>query len=1127
MLMIKRLMRNQYETEQQRLYAKDPMKCYTRIAFENLMHELIAQKVTVEKENLSYSAKTLVELQKKIDDSQMNPAKKTSAKNSLNVFNHLIEYMDPADDIINDFNPTSTTAFYGPHIEEVDYSLKVVQKDNKSYYALGPGLGRARKGKVDFSKFALMDHRAGGKTYPMVYYKRNSANDDTAAILYYINKFSACFTREDFERELKIAEAEQNKEGIYKIWKNKIFNIHNRTLRAVQAAAQFLTLEVIAKIGNGLFRGIILGFTLLAMFVTLQVIGRLLAPPTKTVSNPPGVKPLFVMPKAPPTRTMKSEQVITEEMLLAEQAYKPDIRLDVSDEQSLIKGATYKFQLVRYKDKEPILRTGTIIGVAGSIFMSCAHSFIDVTEPVQIQVYDNKFETNPQFAVKEYTLLPRHIKKLDNKDIALIYIEGFRAVRSIRQHFVTEEDLKNNMENFESGHALGIMLRNKDFKKPKQAQWLSTGYRPFHQTRNYDKTEPRHDRVISFKSQVEIRPGDSGSLVMHDNPKIAHKFIGLIFAVDWYTHVAVVSQEDIEQGLRQFETYMKLTTVACASTPLSEDHELYKVFKYPDELYEGPYGNLGISQSSGFRKTYLHGRFKDSDKYAVEPAIQNINDKRIPPGARHPLYVSLNKTAGEIEPVFNHEESKFMKSALTNMYIRHTRFIDTVRTFDTREGIIGIKYRGSTPINTKTTPGLPYKLYTTKKGKSQFIAFHKDTQTWSVDNIVYNDVESLENSYSAGYIPRNEKLEFTKKELVKEDKIKNPKLRTVGTGNMTHQITYNKLFKHLYILFKNSWDYGIATPIALGVDPVRHFDLIAKHLKYHDYMIDFDVKAWESMITPRLLGMNADVKLKLLERAYLGRGQKFDRTNIAKAHGLVVDYTDTYVCFRDIMYRKRTGLLSGHPGTLMENSEIHAMLIMLVCYRILMKVKPAWANEGFIAEHVRFILAADDIVIAVSQVARLYITFEKIVEEYGQLGFELTAADKSKNFKAKTINEIQFLKQHFRKINDTWYPNPNLDIIYQLLSWVREDSTMTAYEQTCINRENAFCFLWWKGEEEYEALRSEFNDLMLSQNFQWTYSYQDMAKIVHQNQVEKEERMAQPNAMEDEEPFIGDEFFEN
>lgn len=1124
MELIKNLMQRQFQIEENRLYNKDPMKCFTRIAFENFIQSLVSHDIPVEKEKLEYSAKTLLDIQKKIDQSQLDEQKKKNAKRELNVYNDLIPWMDPEDDCINSFNSTDKVSYFGPHIEAVNYTLQITQVEGKSFYKLAPGESEMREGNIDFSKFRKYNLKTGGRDYPMLIYKRGE-NDDMASVLYWLVKFSGCLNDKDLEKEIKIAKAQQEQKGKYAIWRLKLSNIHNRTLRAVKEAAEWLMTKAIKWIGEPIFKGILMSFSVLVMFLSLRAIGSLLAPQTTTVSNPPGAKPMFMMPAAQPVRTkpVLSSTPMTEQEMKTYHVSQNEFRLDTSDESKLIKGATYKIQ---YPVGNRLIR-GTIIGIEGNVFMGCSHTFEHLTQPTQIQIYDNKFETNPQFAVKEYSLLPKDIKKLDNKDISLVYIEGFRSVRAIKQHFVTEEDLRDDMQNFESGHVTGIMLRNNDFSKPKQAQWLSTGYCPFTQTRNYNRTIPSQDKVISFKSNTEIKPGDSGSLVMHDNPKIQHKFIGLIFAVDYNTHVAVVSQEEIDKVLKQFDVYKRITTTVHSCTPLDENHELYEVFKYPDEVYNGLYGNLGISQSSGFKKTVLNGCFAKSAQYAVEPAIQNLNDKRIPPGSRNPFYVSLNKTAGEKDPSFTHEEAEFMMKSLKAMYIRHTKFIHTYRTLDTREAIVGIKYRGSTPINTKTTPGLPYKLYTNKKGKTQFICFYPDTQTWGIDDIVYNDVASLEQSYSLGLVPRNEKLEFPKKELVKEEKIKNPKTRTVATGNMIHQIVYNKLFKHLYILFKNSWEYGEATPIALGVDPVQHFDLIAKHLRYHDYMVDFDVKAWEEKVNLRLLGMNTQVKLKLLETAYLARGQKFDRKNIAIAHGLAIDYTDTYVCFRDIMYRKRSGLLSGHPGTLMENSEIHVMIIYLICHRILMKTRPAWANEAFIAEHVRFILAADDIVIAVSPAARLYVTIEKIVEEYGRLGFELTAADKSDKIQAKTINEIQFLKQHFVEREDIFYPKPNWDIIIQLLSWIREDSILTAHEQTKINRENAFAFLWWRGREDYEDFRAEFNTLMHQHNFQWTYDYEDMARIIQQRQVEHAESQGMPNAMEDEEPFVGDGFFED
>ena len=224
-------------------------------------------------------------------------------------YRNVIEYLDPEHDIVNTFSPTQQTSFYGPHIEETDYTLKVVMKEDKgvkkSYYILGPGKGHARKGIVDFSRFTLKPVRSGGKDHEMIHYKRGN-NDDTEAILYYINHFSACLSRSDLIKEIEIAKMEQEREGMYKIWKAKLANIHYRTMSAIKSATTYLARKAVEFIGMPIFKGIIVGFSVFAMFQTLKLIGQLLAPQTVTVSNPPGVKPMFVMPPAPAVRTQLS-----------------------------------------------------------------------------------------------------------------------------------------------------------------------------------------------------------------------------------------------------------------------------------------------------------------------------------------------------------------------------------------------------------------------------------------------------------------------------------------------------------------------------------------------------------------------------------------------------------------------------------------------------------------------------------------------------------------------------------------------------------------------------------------------------------------------------------------------------
>jgi len=295
---------------------------------------------------------------------------------------------------------------------------------------------------------------------------------------------------------------------------------------------------------------------------------------------------------------------------------------------------------------------------------------------------------------------------------------------------------------------------------------------------------------------------------------------------------------------------------------------------------------------------------------------------------------------------------------------------------------------------------------------------------------------------------------------------------------------------------KNVWQQGGTTPFALGVDPERHWDQIAKHLMYTDHIIDFDVKAWESKVSLSLLNLNCEVMYELLSEAYLSRGEKLDfPKNII--YGIAVDYTDTEVIFENIMYRKRSGLLSGHPGTFMENSMIHEMILGLIIRRILQRKAPNWANIAFIAEHVKSIKAADDIQIALSPKARSVISVDDIVEGYNELTFEVTSADKDSEIRVKPLHESQFLKNGFRlTTDDRYHAVPNLSIIHQLFNWVRDDTKLNTTDQFHVNVENAFRFAFWRGKDEYEEIRAKFNLAALKINTSWPYCFEEMTVLM-------------------------------
>jgi len=1148
------LLQKQYQTEEQRLLNRDGTQCYARIAYEKLMQDLKHWDIELGKDEMLTTASVFTSVSKKIQDFDLkfknaegvsDAAKKEHAEKlkqkmikDIEVVSKVIPYIKQEDDAISLLN-TEQVAYFGEAIDETNYSLGIKEINNQRYYYLQPGIMKARKGPINFYKLQIHEtNLQSGSKIQMIYYPVGDS-DDVFSILYWLIEFSACRNEEHFKREIGIRRMELVNTSKLKIWKEKLKVIHYRTLTVCEKALKFLTSCAIDYIGKPLFQGMLVGITIVGMFYTLGAIGTLLAPKTQNVAYTNVVRTNRV-----PTATARSstgvnqikQEIEVENPItpfVAKQNKSNDTGLTNCDDSQFMRDATYKIRYYAKKDNGKVVEIiGTIIGLKGNLFLTCRHNVDKIKEsinPVELEVYDSKYSSNPNFTIKKYFIRSSDIEYIKDEDAAIMVIKGFRATRDITDHFVTENDLGNNMQNFVTGECLSVILKRQVFDNtnPNFEKWKSTGWSRYIKTLNYTKTNPRPTKVIEFNTKASVESGDSGSLVMHDNNKVQRKFIGLIFAAGDQVYVNVITKEDIESVAKRFDPTTKIVVTVTSEEVLPEDHELYKVFKYKDQLYKGPYGNVGISQSAGFRKTPIHGCFKDSTEYEVFPAIQNLNDPRWKEGTRHPFYVSLNKTAGEKNPTFDLKEEKFMKSALEHMYKVHTPGINQIRSFNTTEAIVGVRMRGSTSMNTKTTPGLPYSLERSKKGKTDYIHFHEQTQSWQISDFVFNEVNHYETRYNLGLVPLNYKHEFLKKELVPIAKIEDPKTRTVATGNMCHQIIYNKLFKNLYIFFKNSWEYGQPTPIALGLDPPRHWHMITEHLKYLDYVMDFDVKAWEEKLNLRLMTMNAEVKTKLYEDAYKSRGEKLDLNYKMLSTGLVVDYTDAYVCFRDIMYRKASGLLSGHPGTLMENSEIHYMILNLIAYRILMRYQPQYANVHFIYDHVRCILAADDVLIAVSPLARNYITCERIVEEYNKLGFEITSADKKSEIRPKNIEQVQFLKNSFNNIEGIYYPKPNMSIIIQLFSWYREDSSLSPQEQMQVNRENAFAQLWWRGKEDYERVRSEFNIINLKRNYQWSLDYEQMAALLEQQNLDKEYNSQIPNNKMDDGEEILDEILYN
>jgi hypothetical protein len=610
-----------------------------------------------------------------------------------------------------------------------------------------------------------------------------------------------------------------------------------------------------------------------------------------------------------------------------------------------------------------------------------------------------------------------------------------------------------------------------------------------------------HERLLAVSMSVEL--GESGSLFIHDNNMLQGRILGILThrnILAGMSYIGVLTQEEISDTIKSFEHRDKIV-VDHIETKLDPDNTLATVFKHGQIVKSSHLPAQGISKSLGFKPTPLYGLFPCE----TVPAIQSEEDPRWNK-TRHFLEVSLNKTSGAHFADFTNEEEKFMMSFYEALLIQSIEHLHTVRLYSTQQAIQGVRIPGSVSMDLKNCAGLTYKLERGVVGKSPFITVDA-RGTYNIQERVFQDVARYENAYVDGFVPQNIKLEFRKKELVGPNKIEDPKTRTVGMGNFIHQIVFMKIFKDLHTLLKTAWANGKSMPFALGVDPEQHWGQIATHLRYHDYMIDMDVKAWEEKINQRLLYMCDQVELNLIRRAYQSRGEYFPPETFKIAYGLSADYTQCDVAIEDILYEKTAGLLSGHPGTFMRNSAVHTMIIGLAARRILQRLAPQYATVPFIKEHIRFILAADDVVIAVSPLARKFVTVDNLVKAYNEIGFAVTAANKDVDIQVKNISEVQFLKHTFIPDNLGGYKCcPNISIVHQLVNWYRTDSSQSKEKQIADNLDSALRFVWHRGESEYESVRSAINMACkkIKMNYAYTLDYDEMGNLMRLHKLMKE-----------------------
>jgi hypothetical protein len=773
--------------------------------------------------------------------------------------------------------------------------------------------------------------------------------------------------------------------------------------------------------------------------------------------------------------------------------------------------------------------TGNALCIEGNVYLTNFHFISRVTQDHDIYINDLSTDAVDHAASVKRVSIDLNYYHIPDTDCALFVIKDFRSMKNLKKHFVTEANLKN--PKIEFGNAAGkIVMLKRNFRDAQdnpekelcftrvQTSWypISIGGE-ITMVGNYKQMRT----IVMDSGEYKTIPGNSGLPILHDNTTIDKKILGITVGIKEGTfgntiYGGVVTQDQLNEGLKHFPIADKVIPTICNEVSYAS-HPMVQagVFKYPDRVYKSPIEDQSISRSPGFALT---GKF--TEFISSFPAIQSPKDPRNINGTRHFLAVSLNKANGDKVPFINPVEEEFMiKRILKSLKVGWNW--QSASIYTPEEAIRGVKKPGSRPINLDGCAGIPYKLQKGMRGKRPLIEWSEDEQQIVIQGSVINNVQNkvllLSKGRDTGYF----KLEFRKKELVGENKIINPKTRTVGLGNMDDQIVYDMACKDIHTGLKSPWRRGLANSYVLGFDPERHADLLIEHLKHKNYLC-LDVVAWEEKMTIQLMRLVITAKIRLLEEAHRSRGEPFDSKHwYTVLMALVISFMDCHVVFEDLLIRRVSGLLSGWPGTQPDNSGVHKGLIDLIFkrfldrkvleYKAFREITSSWPDHlikksieennimplrsydgNYLDRNISAIVAADDVVIAVSDHLARYFTPKDLADGYADLSYEITAPDKSDNFKWSSLEEVEFLKHKFRREGSKVIAYPMEKVIYQLLTYYRTESKLPPLMQIRVNIQNAMRFAFFHGREFYEDLRSRINDAYSSDNYAFLIDYDGM-----------------------------------
>lgn len=471
------------------------------------------------------------------------------------------------------------------------------------------------------------------------------------------------------------------------------------------------------------------------------------------------------------------------------------------------------------------------------------------------------------------------------------------------------------------------------------------------------------------------------------------------------------------------------------------------------------------------------------------PGILNPNS-RLYDQDEHPLKHSINKTGRDVMLPLDEKRLKRSTKAATKYISSLIKKTPQVISFD--ETITGIPGPGSEPINTKTSPGLPWIFDRNRPGKKDFIWFDDETQSYHYNDIIVDQFNMVMHNLENGIIPKTSWYDFPKDELRPIFKIK--KVRSINCDSMIFSLCYRQLFLDLErLLHINSDGNSLLLP-GIDINGLHAYALHRRLFHKFKHAIELDVGNWDGHLPPQLFRSFVTIVNSLYEQPL--------STPEGRARQTLADHCCfSHVQFNDMVYQTWRGMKSGWAGTTTANTICHFVLALYFWFEIC--EESGNMHLANLADYLRLTedsFYGDDRLVSFDAKIIDFFNGKILASKYEKYGWPVTSASAKDKGIPRYVSpyDASILKRKFRMIGENYPLNIvavlDLDVLKDLSYWIRKQDNMK--EQFNVNIYTMLEGLVRHGKDTYNEVVTEVNRALKRKGKELIhFSYMDMLQL--------------------------------